>query len=214
MVEKRLRTRIKVCGLREPEHARLAGELGVDAIGLVFYARSPRAVSPEQAAAVVAACPPFLTTVGLFVDPDPGAVEGILDRVPLDLLQFHGDECPSDCRRYGRPYIKAIPAGDGTDVRRYAQAYPDAQGFLIDSHAKGETGGTGMAFDWRLWPSDLDRPLILAGGLSPDNVAEAIRRLAPYGVDVSSGVESERGVKDPQRMIAFCREVRRADAER
>ncbi len=209
---KRFRTRIKICGIRALEHVRLAGELGVDAIGLVFYARSPRAVDPEHAAQLVAGCPPFVTTVGLFLNPEPGFVEQVLERVPLDLLQFHGDERPDDCRRYGRPYIKAIPMGGETDVRRYAAAYPDAQGFLIDSHVAGAAGGTGVAFDWRLWPRSLERPLILAGGLSPGNVAEAIRVAAPYGVDVSSGVESERGVKDPQRMIAFCQEVRRADA--
>ncbi len=208
-----MRTRIKICGIREPEHARLAGELGVDAIGLVFYARSPRGVGPGEAAAVVAACPPFVTTVGLFLDPEPGLVEHVLEQVPLDLLQFHGDERPEDCRRYGRPYIKAIPMGEGIDARRYAQTYPDARGFLIDSHAAGAAGGTGRVFDWSRWPRGLDRPLILAGGLTPQNVGEAIRRAAPYGVDVSSGVESARGVKDPRRMAAFCREVRRADAE-
>lgn len=208
-----MRTRIKICGITRPEDAALACDLGADALGLVFYPRSPRCVSVVQARAVLRAKPPFVTAVGLFLDPTPEQVRETLRQVPLDLLQFHGDECPADCERFGPPYIKAVPMGGQTDVRAYAGSHPGARALLLDSHAVGQAGGTGAAFDWSRWPQALDRPLILAGGLHPGNVAEAILRLRPYAVDVSSGVESAAGVKDPQRLAEFFKEVRRVDCE-
>jgi phosphoribosylanthranilate isomerase len=141
-------------------------------------------------------------------------VQEILRQVPLDLLQFHGDECPADCERFGRPYVKALPMGGQTDVEAYAASHPRAHGLLLDSHGAGQAGGTGAAFDWSRWPKGLDRPLILAGGLYPGNVAEAIARLRPYAVDVSSGVESGHGVKDPDGLAEFFKEVHRVDCER
>lgn len=208
------RTRIKICGITRREDALLAGELGADAIGLVFYRASPRALTPGNALEIVRSSPPFLTTVGLFMDADRDEVVSVLESVPLDLLQFHGSESPDFCGSFDRPYIKAVPMGGGEDVTGTMQRFPQAGGFLLDSHASGAAGGSGETFDWAAWPRKATRPLILAGGLGPSNVAEAIRRTAPWGVDVSSGVESGRGVKDPDRMTAFCREVQRIDAER
>lgn len=207
-----MRTRIKICGITRPEDAAAAVRCGADAIGLVFYARSPRAVTVEQARAIVAALPPFVTTVGLFVDARPEEIRAVLAAVPLDLLQFHGDECGADCGQYGRPYIKAISMRAGLDVAGYAKAYPDAAGFLLDTHQEGVPGGTGQQFDWAQVPRDLQRPLILAGGLGPDNIAAAIRRVRPYAVDVSSGVEAAKGIKDAAKIAAFITEVQRVDS--
>lgn len=156
---------------------------------------------------------PFMMVVGLFLDPQSHFVREVLDEVPLDLLQFHGDECPADCSRFGRPYIKAVPMRGGTDVAAFAAAYSDARGLLLDSHSRGGAGGTGTSFDWKGWPRNLDRALILAGGLTPANVAAAVRETRPYAVDVSSGVESRKGIKDLQKMQAFVEEVRRVDCE-
>lgn len=207
------RTRIKICGMRRREDVVRAGELGVDAVGLVFYAPSPRAVSVDQARELVRAKAPFVSAVGLFLDARPALVERVLEAVPLDLLQFHGDESPADCGRYGVPYIKAVAMGGGIDVAAYVGGYPDASGFLLDSHERGQAGGTGESFDWGGWPRSMRCPLILAGGLGPGTVAAAIRATAPYGVDVSSGVESRPGVKDSVKMEQFVEEVRRVDCE-
>jgi len=190
-----------------------AGELGVDAIGLVFYAASPRSVSIAQARELVRARGPFVSAVGLFLDAQPAFVEQVLEAVPLDLLQFHGDERPADCGRYGLPYLKAVAMGGGANVAAFVADYPDATGFLLDSHRRGQAGGTGVPFDWRDWPRDVPLPLILAGGLGPETVAGAIRATRPYGVDVSSGVESRPGVKDPVKMAQFVEEIRRVDCE-
>lgn len=206
-----MRTRVKICGITRVEDALAAAEAGADAIGLVFYARSPRAVGIEQARAIVAALPPFVSVVGLFVDARPEAVRAVLDALPIDLLQFHGDECGADCGGFGRPYLKAIKMRADVDVAAYARAYPDAAGFLLDAHQEGVAGGTGQRFDWTQVPRDFDRPLILAGGLEPGNVAEAIRRVRPYGVDVSSGVERSKGIKDAAKISAFLKEVQRVD---
>ncbi|RMG60155.1 MAG: phosphoribosylanthranilate isomerase [Gammaproteobacteria bacterium] len=205
-----MRTRIKICGITRPEDALAAAEAGADAIGLVFWPKSPRHVTLPQAVEICTALPPFVSTVGLFLDAEEARVEETLRQVPLDLLQFHGDECPADCSRYGWPYIKAIGMQGGTDAVRYAETYPDAAGFLLDSHAVGEAGGTGKTFDWSAIP-ELERPLILAGGLNPDNVAEAVRTVRPWAVDVSSGVESEPGIKDAALIERFISEVRKAD---
>jgi phosphoribosylanthranilate isomerase len=205
------RTRVKICGITRMEDALAAAAAGADAVGFVFHAPSPRAVTPEAAREMVLAMPPFVSRVGLFVDAAPETVAAILDTVPLDLLQFHGDECPADCDALGRPYLKAVPMAPGTDPVAYMDAYPHAAGFLLDSHGNGRTGGTGMTFDWDRIPRDLRHCLVLAGGLNPENVADAVRRVRPWAVDVSTGVEARPGIKDPARMQAFVDEVKRVD---
>lgn len=206
-----MRTRVKICGITRAEDALVAAECGVDAIGLVFYARSPRYVALEQARDIVAALPPFVTSVGLFLDASEEAISRVLASVPLDLLQFHGDECPADCGRYGRPYIKAVAMQGGMDYSLYMASYPDAAGFLLDSHASGQAGGTGKVFDWAQIPRQSNKPLILAGGLTPENVAEAIRQVRPFGIDLSSGVESAPGIKDAEKIRKLMNEVRQID---
>ncbi len=193
------------------EDALCAARHGADAVGLVFHPASRRAVGAEAAAEIARALPPFVTAVALFVDPEPEAVEAVLARVPVGLLQFHGAEPPELCRRFGLPYLKAVPMGEGADPRAYARRYPDAAGLLLDSHGGGRTGGSGEAFDWGRVPGDVGLPVVLAGGLHPGNVAEAVRRVRPWAVDVSSGVESAPGLKDPERIEAFMREVRRGE---
>jgi phosphoribosylanthranilate isomerase len=207
-----MRTRVKVCGITSPEDALAAAELGVDAIGLVFYPKSPRYVEASRASEIIAALPPFVSTVALFMDAQAAAIRSVLDQVPVDVLQFHGDECPADCVQYGRPYFKAIGMKGNTNIQSYAATYPHAQGYLLDSHAPGEAGGTGQSFAWGEMP-ELPRAMILAGGLRPENVAEAVRSVRPYAVDVSSGVESSPGIKDKSLMKAFISEVRKADEE-
>ncbi len=205
-----MRTRVKICGITRPEDAVAAARAGADAIGLVFYAPSPRAVSIEQARAVARVVPPFVSVVGLFVDASVETIREVLDQIPLDLLQFHGDECPADCGGYGRPYIKAVSMREGVDVAAYARSYPDAAGLLLDAYDPATPalrGGTGKTFDWSRVPADLPLPLILAGGLSADNVAEAVRRVRPYAVDVSGGVEASKGIKDAARIHAFMEQV-------
>ncbi|MET1079134.1 MAG: phosphoribosylanthranilate isomerase [Pseudomonas sp.] len=202
--------RSKICGITRIEDALAAAAAGADAIGLVFYAPSPRAVTLAQARAIVAALPPFVTTVGLFVDASRCELGEILDAVPLDLLQFHGDETPADCAGHGRRYLKALRVAPGDDIAARCRAYPEAAGILLDTYVPGVPGGTGEAFDWSLVPADLPVPLILAGGLTPANVAQAIRQVRPYGVDVSGGVEAGKGIKDADKIRAFLREVRGA----
>lgn len=184
---------------------------GADAIGLVFYAPSPRAVTPAQAAVIAAALPPFVARVGLFVDAQPREIEAVLAELHLDLLQFHGMETEADCRRFGRPYLKAISMKPGCDVAAALRAYPSAAGFLLDAYHPALPGGSGAVFDWERIPAQRDRPIVLAGGLTPDNVIEAVRRVRPYAVDVSSGVEAAKGIKDPDKMAEFIRGVRRGD---
>ena len=204
------RTRIKICGLRDPAHARVAAEAGADAIGLVFHAASPRNVAPDAAAAVAAAVPAFVTTVGLFVDTPAARIREILARVPLDLLQFHGDEPADFCGQFGRPYIRAVRMEEGVDLLEWARRFPQAKALLLDAHVPGEHGGTGRSFDWSRIPRQLPVPIILSGGLTPENVAPAIRAVRPWAVDVSSGVESARGVKDPAKIVQFIRNSREA----
>lgn len=200
--------RVKICGITRVEDALAAAAAGADAIGLVFYAKSPRAVDIEQAREILAALPPFVTTVGLFVDAERSELERILASVPLDLLQFHGDESVQQCEAFGRPYIKALRVKAGDDIAAQVARYPSAQGILLDAYVEGVPGGTGEAFDWSLIPQTLSKPLILAGGLRPDNVAEAVSRLRPYAVDVSGGVEASKGVKDVEKVDAFIRAAR------
>lgn len=200
--------RVKICGITRVEDALAAAAAGADAIGLVFYAKSPRAVDIEQARAILAALPPFVTSVGLFVDAERSELERILASLPLDLLQFHGDESVQQCEAFGRPYIKALRVKAGDDIAAQVARYPSAQGILLDAYVEGVPGGTGEAFDWSLIPQTLSKPLILAGGLRPDNVAEAVSRVRPYAVDVSGGVEASKGVKDVEKVGAFIRAAR------
>ena len=203
-------SRVKICGLREVETAVETACLGADAIGLVFYAPSPRAVDIETAGRIVRALPPFVSAVGLFVDADPGFVRQVLDSVSLDLLQFHGEESPAYCRQFNRPYLKAVRVKPGLNLLEYAARYPDTRGLLVDAWVSNAPGGTGETFDWALLPPELPLPLILSGGLNPGNVAGAIQRTHPWAVDVSSGVESGRGIKDVAKIAAFVEAVRSA----
>jgi phosphoribosylanthranilate isomerase len=205
------RTRVKVCGLTRPEDARAAAEAGADAIGLVFYPRSPRYLSTERAVEIRNAVPPFVSAVALFVNPDAAQVAQVLGRVRPALLQFHGEETPEFCAQFGVPYVKACRVRQDVDLLEYLRRYPGAAGWLLDSFVEAY-GGVGERFDWSLVPAERDRPMILSGGLSPDNIAEAIRRVRPWGVDVSTGVESAKGIKDAAKIAAFIAEVRDADA--
>lgn len=202
--------RSKICGITRVEDALAAAQAGADAIGLVFYAKSPRAVTVQQAREIIAALPPFVTTVGLFVNASRCELNEILEAVPLDLLQFHGDETPEDCEGYHRPWIKALRVRAGDDLEAECKRYARASGILLDTYVAGVPGGTGEAFDWKLVPEHLSRPIILAGGLSPDNVATAIAQVRPYAVDVSGGVEQAKGIKDAARIEAFLEAVRGA----
>ena len=202
--------RSKICGITRIEDALAAVEAGADAIGLVFYGKSPRAVGVEQAAAIVQALPPFVTSVGLFVDMPRDELQQLLQRLPLDLLQFHGDESPADCEGHGRPYIKALRIRPGEDVAAAMAPYSGAQGILLDTFVEGVPGGTGASFDWSLVPENAAKPIILAGGLDAGNVATAIRQVRPYAVDVSGGVEASKGIKDAGKIRAFVRAVRDA----
>ena len=208
------RTRIKICGIREPAHAQAAAEAGADAIGLVFYPDSPRYVTESQAAAIASALPPYVMAVGLFVNAPAATIQDILDVVPLDLLQFQGDETPEFCARFGRPYVRAVRMEQGTDLVEYAHRFKRARALLVDAHVPGQPGGTGRSFDWSLIPRELPIPIILSGGLDAANVARAVREVKPWAVDVSSGVESSRGVKDPARIVEFIRSVQSEDASR
>ncbi len=213
------RTRVKICGITRVDDGVAAAFAGADAIGLVFWAGTPRCVALDQARAIVDAVPPFVTVVGLFVDPAPDAVRATLAAVPLDLLQFHGDEAPDFCASFGRPYVKAIAVKSGVDLLHYAGRYAGARAWLFDAFQPGGLpGGTGTTFDWNDIPSGLTRPLILSGGLTPQNVGAAVRAVRPWAVDVSSGVEvtgedgkPKKGVKSAPKIAAFIREVRNAD---
>ncbi|THF62483.1 phosphoribosylanthranilate isomerase [Pseudothauera rhizosphaerae] len=204
------RTRIKICGLTRPEDVLAAVDAGADAVGFVFYPPSPRHVAVDQAAALAALLPPFVTAVGLFVNADEAWVRGVLDAVPLQLLQFHGEEGEAECARYGRPWIKAARMRPGIDLIEFSASHPGARGILVDAFVDGY-GGAGEVFDWALIPRGFARPLVLSGGLTPDNVGEAVRRVRPWAVDVSSGVESAKGIKDARLITAFIAGVRNAD---
>ncbi len=203
-----MRTRVKICGITRVEDALAAAAAGADAIGLVFDERSPRCVSPAQAEAVARALPPFVTVVGLFVDAARGRVDEVLSRVPLDLLQFHGAETPEQCRLDRRAYIKAIAMKPDVDLIALQARYADAAGLVLDTYSPAAAGGTGEAFDWARVPRNLKKPVILAGGLTPANVSAAISAAHPYAVDVSSGVELSKGIKDAGKISAFLEAVR------
>lgn len=202
-----MRTRVKVCGITRVGDALAAAVAGVDAIGLIFAEVSPRHVSIEQARSLCAALPPFVTVVGLFVDTAPARIREVLGQVPIDLLQFHGGETAEQCRGYGRPYIKAIAMRAGVDLPAEALRYADAAGLLLDAYSPTAAGGTGQVFDWAQAPRDIGLPIVLAGGLTPENVAAAIQKARPYAVDVSSGVEQSKGIKDAAKIAAFMRSV-------
>ncbi len=220
------RTRVKICGITDFGQGLAAARAGADAIGLVFWQGTPRRVSPELAAAIAAGMPPFVSRVGLFVDPDPAQVDAVLAAVAIDTLQFHGAETPEFCRSFGRPYLKAIavrPEDGEAGLLECASRYGDAAGLLFDAPpADGMPGGTGRTFDWGALSGGLSqrlaRPVVLSGGLHPGNVGAAIRAVRPWAVDVSSGVEAAgpdgrplKGIKDPLRIAAFIEEVRNAD---
>lgn len=200
--------RIKICGLTQLEDAQIAVKAGADALGFVFYPPSPRAVAPKQAAKIIQQLPPFVMMVGLFVDPKPEWVTEVLKQVPLDLLQFHGDEPEAFCQSFGRPYIKALRMKPEFDPEQAAASWPSARGFLLDAYTPGIPGGTGEVFDWQRFPTSESPSWILAGGLTPTNVAQAIRITQPYAVDVSGGVESSRGIKCPTKIHAFIKAAR------
>lgn len=205
------RTRVKICGVRGVDEALAAAEAGADAIGLVFYARSPRAVDAATAAAICRALPPFVTAVGLFVDAPAATVEAVLATAPLGLLQFHGDETPDYCAGFGRPWLKAVRMRDDVDIAAELDRYAGAAALLLDTYRPGVPGGTGERFDWDRVPAALASRIVLAGGLTPDNVGAAIAVARPWAVDVSGGVESSPGVKDPALIRAFLAAARAAD---
>ncbi len=207
------RTRIKICGLTRAEDIDIAIALGVDAIGLVFYPPSPRYVTSAAAAELVRRVPPFVTVTGLFVNPSRADVKEVIRQVPLMLLQFHGDEQEADCMGFGLPYIKAARVRPELNLVEFASHYPQARGLLLDAFVDGYGGG-GKVFDWSLIPAPEKRalPLVLSGGLNASNVADAIRSVRPYAVDVSSGVEAAKGIKDPALMRRFVEQVHAADA--
>jgi phosphoribosylanthranilate isomerase len=204
-------TSVKICGITRVEDALAAVRLGAHALGFVFCAASPRCVTPEHAAAIVRKLPPFVSAVGLFVNAEASAVQSVLEQVPLNLLQFHGDESPAWCAQFRVPYIKAVRVRAGVDLLQYAQLYSAGRGLLLDAYVEGAHGGTGSVFDWRLIPRDLPLPIVLSGGLDSVNVGAAIRGVRPAAVDVSSGVEAGPGIKDMQKMAAFFQGVRNAD---
>lgn len=206
------RVRIKICGIKDPAHARVAAREGADAIGLVFYGPSPRFVEISQAREVLEVLPPYVMSVGLFVDASAEEIRRILSVVRLNMLQFQGDESPEFCEQFGVPYVRAVRMEQGTDLVEWAQRFSRAKALLLDAHVPGTPGGTGRTFDWAAIPRDLPIAFILSGGLTPENVAAAVRKVRPWAVDVSSGVESARGVKDPRRIVEFIRSVRLEDA--
>jgi phosphoribosylanthranilate isomerase len=195
--------RVKICGITRVEDLHAACAAGADALGFVFYAKSPRHVTADAAAALLRELPPFVQAVGLFVDADPAFVEAVLQAAPLDLLQFHGDETPAECARYGRPFIKAVRVHRDTDLLKCAADFEAARGLLLDAFVPGVPGGTGERFDWGLIPPGLPRPIVLSGGLDPGNVADAVRSVRPWAVDVSSGVEAAKGIKDAHKLAQF-----------
>jgi phosphoribosylanthranilate isomerase len=206
-------TRIKICGITREEDALAAAHSGADAIGLVFYEQSPRHVSIGRAKLLAAALPPFVNVVGLFVDAEAAFVRDVLAEVPLDLLQFHGGESPQYCAQFDRPYLKAIRIKAGVDLLQCASDFRGARGLLLDAHVEGIPGGTGIAFDWAMIPRKVPLPIILSGGLDAENVAAAIEQVRPYAVDVSSGVEAKKGIKDAAKIAAFINEVKQTDVQ-
>lgn len=204
--------RVKICGITRVEDALTAVSLGANAIGLVFWRQSARYVAPAKAREIIAALPPFISAVGVYVNPDTEWVKETSSTAGLNLLQFHGDESPDFCQKFSLPYIKAVRVRAGVDLLQYATRYAGARGLLLDTYVKGEPGGTGHVFDWHLIPPDLPLPLILSGGLHAANISEAIRQARPWAVDVSSGVEAAQGIKDAEKIAAFMQGVRNSES--
>ena len=204
-------TAVKICGITRLEDALASIRAGAHAIGFVFYPPSPRYIAPASASSILRALPPFITTVGLFVDASEEEVRATVSRAPVQLLQFHGAESPEYCRQFGRPYMKAVRMGPEVDLLQYARDYHDARALLLDAYVEGLHGGSGVSFDWSRVPARLPLPVIVSGGLTVENVGEAVRRVRPSAVDVSSGVESAKGIKDAARIAAFIAGVRNAD---
>jgi phosphoribosylanthranilate isomerase len=202
--------RVKICGITRLQDMHAACDAGADALGFVFYEKSPRHLTIAAAAALVRELPPFVQAVGLFVNAEPAFIESVLQAVPLDLLQFHGDETPADCARFGRPWIKAVRVNQGTNLLKCAADFDGARGLLLDAFVPGVPGGTGERFDWSLIPASLPKPIVLSGGLTPDNVAEAVQRVRPWAVDVSSGVEVSKGIKDAHKIARFIAKAKEA----
>lgn len=202
-----MRVRVKICGITRVEDALDAVENGADAIGLVFYEPSPRYVSISQAMEIANIIPAFVSVVGLFVNAEASFVNTVISQVKLDLLQFHGDESPEECASYGLPFIKAIRVKSDTNLVQCAKDFSASKALLLDTHTEGVAGGTGHVFDWNLIPAALTKPVILAGGLNVQNVAQAIKQVHPYAVDVSGGVEISKGIKDAAKIAAFMQQV-------
>jgi phosphoribosylanthranilate isomerase len=202
--------RVKICGITRLQDLHAACDAGADALGFVFYEKSPRHLTIAAAAGLLRELPPFVQSVGLFVDAEPAFIESVLREVPLDLLQFHGDETPTQCARYGRPWIKAVRVNRDTDLLKCAADFDAARGLLLDAFVPGVPGGTGERFDWNLIPANLPKPVVLSGGLTPDNVAEAVQRVRPWAVDVSSGVEVSKGIKDAHKIARFIAKAKEA----
>ena len=202
-----MRTRVKICGITRCQDAEFAAEMGVDAIGLVFFEASPRAVTIAQAKKIVAVLPPFVSVVALFVDAAASTVNDCLAALPIDILQFHGNESQEYCAQFSRPYLKAIRMREGIDLAAKAEIYDDAFALLLDSYQPGVQGGTGQTFDWSMIKK-IDKPIILAGGLTAENVGDAIKRVQPFAVDVSGGVEEDKGIKAQKKINAFMQEVK------
>ncbi len=205
--------RVKICGICSPADARAVAASGADAMGLVFFPESPRNVTPERAGEILDELPPFVTRVGLFVNPEPDQVEAVLKKCALDVLQFHGDESPELCRSFGRPYLKVVRVAGAVDLRPWQEHFADAQGLLVDRADAQVYGGSGRPFSWWPFPKDSAMPLILAGGLHAGNVVQAVRIARPYAVDVSSGVEISPGCKDHGKMAEFVVRARQAAGE-
>jgi phosphoribosylanthranilate isomerase len=201
-----MRTRVKICGITRRQDAEFAVEMGTDAIGLVFYEPSPRAVTIAQAQAIIENLPPVVCIVALFVDAKPDEVYACLDALNIDVLQFHGDESPDYCEQFNKPYMKAVRMKDQIDLAAMAEKYASASALLLDSYKLGVPGGTGVTFDWSMI-TKINKPIVLAGGLTIDNVATAIKQVSPYAIDVSGGVEQAKGIKDKEKIRSFMQEV-------
>ncbi|MBN2866926.1 MAG: phosphoribosylanthranilate isomerase [Thiotrichales bacterium] len=203
------RTRVKICGLTNVTDALMVANAGADAVGLVFYAPSPRHVEIEQACSIAKALPAFVTKTALFVNPDASYVKAVLEQVQIDLLQFHGDETPEFCQQFGLPYMKAIRMQATTDLTQLAEQYASSCGILLDAYKPGVPGGTGEQFNWDWVPKTLSKPIILAGGLTAENIHQAIQITQPWAVDVSGGVEASKGLKSPEKVTLFMQQVMR-----
>ncbi|SFM10575.1 phosphoribosylanthranilate isomerase [Nitrosomonas communis] len=203
--------RVKICGITRVEDALVAAQYGADAIGFVFWRQSARSISPAQAREIVLRLPPFVNVVGVYVDPSPEWVEETSITAGLSLLQFHGEETPEFCNQFKLPYIKALRVRREMDLLQYAELYQNAKGLLLDAYTAGMPGGTGQVFDWSLIPTDFPLPLVLSGGLNSDNVVNAIRQVRPWAVDVSSGVEATKGIKDVNKISAFMQGVKNCE---